>query len=110
MGATDDTVQKRRATRDTPVDQRSGVAKVGIRELGRNPSRVIAHLAEFGEPVIITDRGRPVAVLTPVDEAEVEDFILTHAEQFIEDREHADRALAAGATYALPEVLAELDE
>jgi prevent-host-death family protein len=84
--------------------------KVGIRELGRNPSKVIAHLVETGEPVIVTDRGRPVAVLVPIDEAEVEDFILTHAKQFIQDREHADLALAAGATHALPDVLAELDD
>jgi prevent-host-death family protein len=110
MGATDDTVQKRRATRDTPVDQRSGVAKVGIRELGRNPSRVIAHLAEFGEPVIITDRGRPVAVITPIDETEVEDFILTHAKEFIADRKTADLGLPIGRTHSLPDVLAELDD
>jgi prevent-host-death family protein len=92
------------------VGEADDTGKVGIRELGRNPSKIIARLVETGQPVIITDRGRPVAVLTPIDEAEVEDFILTHAEQFIRDREHADHALAAGATYALPHVLAELDD
>jgi prevent-host-death family protein len=86
------------------------MTRVGIRDLGRNPSRVIEELAKAGQPVIITHRGRPVAVLTPVDEAEVEDFILAHAEQFIGDREHADRALAAGATHGLSDVLAELDD
>ena len=106
MGAADDTAQGRR---DAPVDQQSGVAQVGIRELGRNPSKVIAHVAA-GWPVIITDRGRPVAVLTPVDETEVEDFILTHAEQFIRDRTAADLAVKAGTTHALPDVLAELDD
>jgi prevent-host-death family protein len=84
--------------------------KVGIRELGRNPSRIIARLVETREPVIVTDRGRPVAVLVPIDEREVEDFILTHAQQFVQDREHAERALAAGATHALSDVLAELDD
>ena len=51
-----------------------------------------------------------MAVLYPVDEGQVEDFILTHAEQFIGDRELADAALAAGATRALTDVLAELDD
>ena len=84
--------------------------KVGIRELGRNPSKVIARLVETREPVIVTDRGRPVAVLVPIDEREVEDFILTHARQYVSDREDAERALATGMTDALPDVLAGLDD
>jgi prevent-host-death family protein len=96
--------------KDAPTDQPSDVTKVGIRDLGRNPSQVIAQIVKTGQPVIVTDRGRPVAVLTPIDEREVEDFILTHAEQFVRDREGADLALAAGSTHALPDVLAELDD
>jgi prevent-host-death family protein len=84
--------------------------RVGIRELGRNPSKIIARLVETHEPVIVTDRGRPVAVLVPINEREVEDFILTHALGFMSDREDAERALAAGTTQALPDVLAELDD
>jgi prevent-host-death family protein len=95
---------------DAPVEQRPGTPRVGIRELGRNPSKAIAYAVATGQPVIITDRGRPVAVLTPIDEAEVEDFILAHADEFVRDRVRADRALEAGATYGLPEVLAELDD
>jgi prevent-host-death family protein len=83
--------------------------RVGIRELGRNPSKVIARLVETREPVIVTDRGRPVAVLVPIDEHEVEDFILTHAMQFVADREDAEQDLVTGRTDALPDVLAELD-
>jgi prevent-host-death family protein len=84
--------------------------KVGIRELGRNPSKVIARLVETREPVIVTDRGRPVAVLVPIDEREVEDFILTNAQQFVANRDDAEQDLVAGLTGALPDVLAELDD
>ena len=84
--------------------------RVGIRELGRNPSKIIARLVETREPVIVTDRGRPVAVLVPIDEREVEDFILTHAQEFVHDREEAEQSLAAGRTRALPDVLAELND
>jgi prevent-host-death family protein len=84
--------------------------RVGIRQLGRNPSSIIARLVETREPVIVTDRGRPVAVMVPIDESEVEDFILTHARQYVTDRQDAERALAEGKTEALPDVLAELDD
>lgn len=84
--------------------------RVGIRELGRNPSKVIARLVETREPMIVTDRGRPVAVLVPIDEREVEDFILTHAVTFMTDREDAEHDLVTGTTDTLPDVLAELDD
>jgi prevent-host-death family protein len=92
------------------VGETEDAERVGIRELGRNPSKVIARLVETREPVIVTDRGRPVAVLVPIDEREVEDFILTNAQQFVSDREDAERALAASATRALPDLLAKLDD
>jgi prevent-host-death family protein len=85
------------------------MTKVGIRDLGRNPSRVIEELIEAGEPVIVTHRGRPVAVLTPIDEAEVEGFILTNAEEFVRNRALADADLAVGRTRALNDLVDELD-
>jgi prevent-host-death family protein len=106
MGAANHAVQERS---NAPTDQPGTVTKVGIRDLGRNPSEIIARLIEVGGSVIVTNRGRPVAVLTPVDEAEVEDFILTHAEEYVRGREQADRNLAAGRTKPLSKVLAELD-
>jgi prevent-host-death family protein len=39
---------------------------IGIRELRQNASRYLRLVAERGEPIQITDRGRPVALLTPV--------------------------------------------
>ncbi|WP_236609565.1 type II toxin-antitoxin system Phd/YefM family antitoxin [Leifsonia xyli] len=41
---------------------------VGIRELKQNPSAVVADAAA-GETVIISDRGRPVARLTPLPQS-----------------------------------------
>lgn len=40
---------------------------VGVRELKNRLSHVLRRVSE-GERVTITDRGRPVAVLTPVEE------------------------------------------
>jgi prevent-host-death family protein len=43
------------------------MASVGIREL-RQRASVLLRLVEQGETVEITDRGRPVALLTPIPE------------------------------------------
>lgn len=42
--------------------------EVGIRELHDQLSRYVRHVAEGGEEVVVTMRGRPVARLAPVDE------------------------------------------
>jgi prevent-host-death family protein len=39
---------------------------IGIRELRQNASRYLRLVEERGEAIQITDRGRPVALLTPV--------------------------------------------
>lgn len=39
---------------------------IGIRELRQNASRYLRLVEERGEPIQITDRGRPVALLMPV--------------------------------------------
>lgn len=39
---------------------------IGIRELRQNASHYLRLVEERGEPIEITDRGRPVAYLTPV--------------------------------------------
>ncbi len=43
---------------------------IGIRELRQNASRYLRLVEERGEPIQITDRGRPVALLTPVPKAQ----------------------------------------
>jgi prevent-host-death family protein len=41
------------------------MARVGVRELRQRASELL-RLVELGETIEITDRGRPVALLTPV--------------------------------------------
>lgn len=47
------------------------MAEVGIRALKQNASAVVAQAAA-GETITITDRGRPVALLTPIPESRLE--------------------------------------
>lgn len=38
---------------------------IGLRQLNKNPSKVVAEVRASGAPVVITDRGRPVARIVP---------------------------------------------
>lgn len=42
------------------------MGSIGIRELRQNASKYLRLVEDRGEPIQITDRGRPVAYLTPV--------------------------------------------
>ena len=50
------------------------MAKVGIRALKQNASAVVAEAAA-GDVVVITDRGRPVAMLVPYEKSRIEALI-----------------------------------
>jgi prevent-host-death family protein len=86
------------------------MSTIGVRELGRNPSKVLDELAEGRKPILITRRGRPVAVLTPIDPDEVEDQVLAHAPEFVAGRAEADADLLQGRTVPLSKLLSELGE
>lgn len=47
---------------------------VGIRALKQNASEVVARTAA-GETITVTDRGRPVARLTPIPRSPLEDLL-----------------------------------
>ena len=54
------------------------MSEVGIRALKQNASAVVAEAAA-GETVVITDRGRPVAQLTPIPTSPLQRLIAAGA-------------------------------
>ncbi|WP_420444049.1 type II toxin-antitoxin system Phd/YefM family antitoxin [Candidatus Poriferisodalis sp.] len=50
------------------------MAEVGIRELKQNASEVVSRAAA-GEEITVTNRGRPVAKLTPIRRSRLEELI-----------------------------------
>jgi prevent-host-death family protein len=50
------------------------MAEVGLRALKQNASRVVARAAA-GEVIVITDRGRPVAQITPLPKSRLQQLI-----------------------------------
>jgi prevent-host-death family protein len=49
-----------------------------IRELQKDASGII-HIVEKGEDVIITKRGKPAAVIYPLTEEMIEDYMIQHS-------------------------------
>jgi len=87
----------------------SGMATFSIRELTRNAGRVVDDVSRTRRPALVTRRGTPVAALVPLDPEELEDLVLARAPQILEDLAAGEADIAAGATVALGDALAELD-
>lgn len=85
------------------------MSTIGVRDLAKHTSAVINDIEQKKEPALVTRRGRPVVYMLPVDSEEFEDFVLTHAPQFVEGMIEADAELAAGETVSLTSVRAELE-
>ncbi len=77
------------------------MAEIGVKELKARASTVIDRV-EGGAAYVVTKRGRPVAVLLPVDEAE--DLVLANADEYIRMRRMARTAYAKGRTTNLEDL------
>lgn len=77
------------------------MAEIGIKELKATASQVIDAVSE-GAAYVVTKRGRPAAVLLPVDEAE--DIVLANADEYVRMRRQARSAYRAGKTHNLREL------
>ena len=77
------------------------MAEIGIKELKTTASAVIERVEE-GAAYVITRRGRPAAVLLPIEEAE--DLVLANADEYVRMRRSARAAYAKGRTIGLGDV------
>jgi prevent-host-death family protein len=85
------------------------MASVSISDLSRNASKVVGEVERSRRPAIVTNHGRVVAALIPVDQEQLEDFILANAPQFVASLAEADDDLREGRVHHLDDVLAEID-
>ena len=77
------------------------MAEIGVKQLKATASAVIEEV-EGGAAYVVTKRGRPAAVLLPVDEAE--DLVLANADEYVQMRRTARRAYAKARTTGLKDV------
>jgi prevent-host-death family protein len=74
------------------------VAEIGVKELKATASAVIEQV-EAGTAYIVTKRGRPAAVLMPIEDAQ--DLVLSNADEYLRMRRDARAAYARGDTVGL---------
>lgn len=86
----------------------SPMRTVSIRDLGDHPSRVMRETTATGEPALVTNRGRPVAVILPVDEDALEDWLLANAPEWVRSYEAGESEFKRGDTVSHNQVWAEL--
>lgn len=77
------------------------MAEIGIKELKASASAVIEDV-EGGTAYVVTKRGRPAAVILPIDEAE--DLVLANADAYVRMRREGRAAYAKGRTVRLSEL------
>ncbi|MGB8963878.1 MAG: type II toxin-antitoxin system Phd/YefM family antitoxin [Pseudonocardiaceae bacterium] len=83
---------------------------VGVRDLANRASAVLDGLEQGEQPVIVTRRGRPVAVLSAIDADEFYDYVLAHSPEFVAGRKAAEERFTRGEYGAtLDDVIAEMD-
>lgn len=83
---------------------------VGVRELVNRASALLDELEQGGQPVIVTRRGQPIAVLSSIDAEAFYDHVLAQAPEFVRGRATAEREIDAGDTgVPFAELVAELD-
>ena len=77
------------------------MAEIGIKDLKARASRVIDEV-EAGTSYVVTKRGKPAAVIVPIEEAE--DLVLANASEFVRMRRRAREDHLKGRTVGLEEL------
>lgn len=84
------------------------MATISIRELANNTKTVVEEVAESGRPAIVTQRGKPLVAVVPLNQEALEDWVLANAPEFTHSYHEADEALAAGTTSSWDELRDDL--
>jgi len=77
------------------------MAEIGIKELKATASAVIDEVQE-GASFVVTKRGRPAAVLMPIEEAE--DLVLANADEYLKMRRQGRSDYAKARTTNLKDL------
>ena len=80
---------------------------VNMRELARSTSKVVARVARSKKPTFVTRSGHPVAVLMPIDELALEDWVLANAPEFVDSMREGELDAKHGRTVTLEDYFAK---
>lgn len=76
----------------------------GIRDLQRRPGDIVSDVAKNGKAALVTNRGKPMAALVPIDEEALEDWILANAPAFVRAHDEGMEEHREGKTIPLDEL------
>ena len=79
---------------------------VNMRELARSTSRVVDSVHRSGKAALVTRGGRPVVAVIPIDEAALEDWVLSQSPALVASLRTADADLRGGRAMSLDDFLA----
>lgn len=74
---------------------------IGIRELKNRATQIVRAVEDEGSPVVVSRHGRPAVLILPINAPEAEDYVLSHAPEFVASLRAADRDFREGRTLAL---------
>ena len=80
---------------------------VNMRELARSTSKVVGHVSRSKKPTFVTRSGHPVAVLMPIDELALEDWVLANAPEFVDSMREGDLDAKHGRAVDLEDYFAK---
>ena len=69
---------------------------IGIRELKDRASEIVRKVREEQAPYIITLHGKPSAMIIPLEEEEIDDYIIAHHPYFVMVRDRARKEIREG--------------
>ena len=79
---------------------------IPVRDLARRTREVLDEVERSGRVTIVTRQGRPAVALVPIDAADLEDFVLASARDYLTAMTDADADLSRGRTRPLEELVA----
>ncbi len=77
---------------------------IPIRDLARRTREVLDEVERTGRVTIVTRQGRPAVALVPIDSADLEDFVLASARDYLAAMTDAEADLSRGRTRPLEEL------
>ncbi len=82
---------------------------IGVRDLQRNPGRILDELERSGRPAFVTRHGQPAAVLLPLDAAALEDYVLANGPEYVASMHETDEDGRAGRARSAADVIADIE-
>lgn len=74
---------------------------IGISSLRTQADRIVRELRKGKKEFVITDRGRPIAIIVPVNAEELEDYVLATHPFFEQMRQRAREEIETGETVGI---------